>query len=64
MTATETLIEILEKFSHDEPEAILVVWISEGGYVNFKSNCGNTLAVGLARVAEQNVMKAILDSDD
>ena len=60
MTATELLIEAMERFAAAEPQALLLVWTDEKDNVNMRSNAiGCTHVIGLAEYAKQNALRGI-----
>jgi hypothetical protein len=64
MTATETMIEVMERFQKAEPESVLIVWTDDKGGANVKSNCTHTQSIGLARYAEALATKKLIENPE
>lgn len=62
MTASETLIEVMSRFSEAEPIAVLIVWTDENGDACCKSNCGHTQTIGMAQYAQVLAMKTMMEN--
>jgi hypothetical protein len=65
MTGTELLIEAMESFGESEPSAVIVVYVSDDGFMKYKSNINSTcMKIGMLEFAKECVTrKAFADGD-
>ena len=64
LTATETIMDVMTRFSAAEPEHVMVVWTDEKGCITLLSNCGHALIIGMSEFCKQSAINAIFRDDD
>lgn len=61
MTASEALMNAMERFSAGEPLAVVIIWTNDKNELNMESNCLSSQALGLCAYAKEDLLRGIFN---